>query len=83
MVAAVMTSAAAAITGYVSFCDGYTAYPVAAIDMTQNTATTHAASMLLNGVLLTNGNGLLVNNQTNKTLLVTTYFDVLSYPNIS
>ena len=51
--------------------------------MTQNTATTHAASMLLNGVLLTNGNGLLVNNQTNKTLLVTTYFDVLSYPNIS
>ena len=83
MVAAVMTSAAAAITGYVSFCDGSTAYPVAAIDMTQNTATTHAASMLLNGVLLTNGGGLLVNNQTNKTLLVTTYFDVLSYPNIS
>ena len=83
MVAAVMTSAAAAITGYVSFCDGSTAYPVAAIDMTQGTSTTHAASMLLNGVLLTNGGGLLVNNQTNKTLLVTTYFDVLSYPNIS
>ena len=82
-VAAVMTSAAAAITGYVSFCDATTAYPVAAIDMTQGTSATHAASMLLNGVLLTNGGGLLVNNQTNKTLLVSTYFDVLSYPNIS
>ena len=82
-VAAVMTSAAAAITGYVSFCDATTAYPVAAIDMTQGTSATHAASMLLNGVLLTNGGGLLVNNQTNKTLLVSTYYDVLSYPNIS
>ena len=83
MVCAVMTSAAAAITGYVSFCDATTAYPVAAIDMTQGTSATHAASMLLNGVLLTNSGGLLVNNQTNKTLLVSTYFDVLSYPNIS
>ena len=83
MVCAVMTSAAAAITGYVSFCDGTTAFPVAAIDMTQGTSATHAASMLLNGVLLTNGYGLLVNNQTNKTLLVSTYYDVLSYPNIS
>ena len=82
-VCAVMTSAAAAITGYVSFCDATTAYPVAAIDMTQGTSATHAASMLLNGVLLTNGGGLLVNNQTNKTLLVSTYYDVLSYPNIS
>ena len=83
MVCAVMTSAAAAITGYVSFCDATTAFPVAAIDMTQGTSATHAASMLLNGVLLTNGYGLLVNNQTNKTLLCSTYFDVLSYPNIS
>jgi hypothetical protein len=83
MVAAVMTSAAATITGYVSFCDGSTSIPFAAMDMTQGTSATHAASMACNGVLLTQGGGCVVNNQTNKTLLVSVFYDVLANPNIS
>jgi len=81
-VAAVMTSAASAITGYVSFGDG-AGYPFAVLELTQGTSATHGQSQLCNGTLLTNASGVYVSNNTNKTLQVTVFFDIVTYPNIS
>lgn len=81
-VAAVMTSAASAITGYVSFGDG-AGYPFAVLELTQGTSATHGQSQLCNGTLLTGGGGVYVSNNTNKTLQVTVFYDIVTFPNIS